>query len=98
MTIDQEIARAKRLKDFELVKDLEETKIYCQIQDLQKKYKKYEKSHFQGAMSAYQNACDTIHEKYGKHWHDVTLEQKLEFWYLATDLDTIEEMDRLLNE
>ena len=87
--IDQEIRKAKRLKDVELVKDLEETKISIQIKHLKEKYKSYEKKYFQGANSVFQNAADTVHEQYGKHWQDLNLEEELHFWSMATELDSI---------
>ena len=89
MNIDQEIKKAKRRKDFELVKDLEETKISIQIKHLKETYKNYEKKYFQGANSVFQNAADTVHEQYGKHWQDLTLDQELHFWQMATELDSI---------
>ena len=67
-----------------------------EVSDLIEEFNRLEVLYPNGSWAAWFNAADTMREKYGLHWEDLNEEQTLEFWYFATDIDTIRESEENL--
>ena len=71
------------------------SEIIMTVADYVIEFMKLERKFPNGARSTWKNADDTMIEVYGLHYEDLNEEQRLHFWYMATDYDTARECEEL---